>query len=67
MESAGPFGGSSHEQAQIRRQSVSSLTRLEIECCDLLRVLPGGLIPSGPCYVCVRGCGCADLKIEFQQ
>ncbi|XP_078150983.1 uncharacterized protein LOC144546291 isoform X2 [Carex rostrata] len=56
------FGDSSHEKPHTGQQSIASLRRLEIENCYLLNDLPDGLIPPGPCYVCVRGCGCPDME-----
>ncbi|XP_078150899.1 uncharacterized protein LOC144546229 [Carex rostrata] len=60
VESTECFGDSS-----LKRQSISSsLIKLEIEYCDLLCVLPAGLIPSGPiCYVRVQCCRCPDIAI----
>ncbi|XP_078152898.1 putative disease resistance protein RGA3 [Carex rostrata] len=46
VESIEPIGDSSHGKPHIGRRSISTLTRLEIENCKLLCVLPDGLIPS---------------------
>ncbi|XP_078152838.1 putative disease resistance protein RGA1 [Carex rostrata] len=60
VESTELFGDLSQEIPQINRQSISSLTWLSITSCGSLHLLPDGLIPSGPCAVLVRGCGCPD-------
>ncbi|XP_078152837.1 putative disease resistance protein RGA1 isoform X2 [Carex rostrata] len=60
VESTEQFGDLPHERPQINRQSISSLTMLEILSCGSLHLLPDWLIPSGPCDVSVYGCGCPD-------
>ncbi|XP_078153756.1 putative disease resistance protein RGA3 [Carex rostrata] len=46
VEPTEPNGDSSKENPLIGRQSISSLTKLEICSCSSLRVLPNGLIPK---------------------
>ena len=60
VESTELFGDSSNEMPHINRQSISSLVSLEIKYCFSLHSLPDGLIPSGPCFVVVKGCGGPD-------
>ncbi|XP_078152505.1 putative disease resistance protein RGA3 [Carex rostrata] len=73
VESTEPIGDSSHGKPHIGRQSISTLTRLEIENCKLLCVLPDGLITSiaialmrvtEPFITCVRvlHCGCTNFE-----
>ena len=78
VESTEPIGcDSSHGKPHIGRQSISTLTRLEIRYCKLLSVLPYGLIPSIETaltlklrvtepfitYVRVLRCGCTNIEI----
>ncbi|XP_078153652.1 uncharacterized protein LOC144548805 [Carex rostrata] len=67
VESTELFGEFSHELTHINRQSISSLTKLVIENCGSLHSLPDGLIPPGPCYVDVHGCGCPDFEKSIQE
>ncbi|XP_078152839.1 putative disease resistance protein RGA1 [Carex rostrata] len=62
VESTEQFGDLPHERPQINWQSISSLTMLVIRYCGSLHLLPDWLIPSGPCYGSVYGCGCPDYK-----
>ncbi|XP_078152610.1 putative disease resistance protein RGA1 [Carex rostrata] len=66
VESTELFGDLSHEIPQINRQTISSLTMLEILSCGSLHLLPDWLIPSGPCVVRVLGCGCPDYEKSNQ-
>ncbi|XP_078152846.1 putative disease resistance protein RGA3 [Carex rostrata] len=76
-ESTEPIGDSSHGKPRIGRQSISTLTRLEIKYCELLCVLPDGWTPSiedaltlklrvtEPFipYVRVLHCNCTDIEV----
>ncbi|XP_078152625.1 putative disease resistance protein RGA4 [Carex rostrata] len=67
VESTEPIGDSSYEKPHIGRQSISTLTKLEINYCELLCVLPDGFPlkfrETEPSFTYVRVLHCLTLQL----